>query len=171
MAQNISRRKFLASIGLGGVGLAGYSHFVEADWLEIGRHRIETPGGAGQRPIKLLHLADLHASWTVSLDFIREAIELGLQTKPDVICITGDFITRKFSEYDAYGHVLATLPKAAPTFATLGNHDGGHWSSRHGGYKTTEQVSQLVRRSRIELLDNRAAAICIDGRNLELVGL
>lgn len=171
MPRPISRRTFLASVGLAGIGLAGYSRLVEPSWLEVGRHRLETPGAASPEPIKLLHLADLHASRVVSLDFIQEAIDLGLQTKPDVICITGDFVTRKFSQFDAYSRVLARLSAAAPAFATLGNHDGGQWADKYGGYKTPERVSNLVKQSRIELLHNRSASLRVGSRNLQLTGL
>ncbi len=171
MAKDISRRKFLASAGIAGLGLAGYAHFVEPTWLEIGRHTIETGGAANRKPIKLLHLADLHASWAVSLDYIERAIELGLQTKPDVICVTGDFITRKFNRFDAYSRVLARLSAAAPAFATLGNHDGGLWSSKHGGYQTPALVCDLLKQSRLELLHNRSASLCIHGRELKFIGL
>jgi predicted MPP superfamily phosphohydrolase len=171
MAQEISRRTFLTSVGVAGLGLAGYAHFIEPAWLEIGRHTLETRGGADRQPIKLLHLADLHASWAVSLDFIGEAIELGLQTKPDVICITGDFITRKFAQFEPYSRLLARLSSAAPAFATLGNHDGGLWSAMHGGYKSTEKVRDLLKQSRLELLDNRCASLCVHGRDLKFIGL
>jgi uncharacterized protein len=171
MAQVISRRTFLAWAGLGGLGLAGYTRFIEPNWLELNRHRLETSGGAERQPIKLLHIADLHASWAVSLNFIQEAIELGLQTKPDVICITGDFITRKFDQFDAYSRLLARLSSAAPVYATLGNHDGGQWADNYGGYKTTDRVRDLLKQSRIELLHNRCASLRIHGRDFKFIGL
>ena len=64
----------------------------------------------------------------MSLDYIREAIEQGLRLKPDLICVTGDFITTTYEDFDGYQRVLSRLPAAAPTFACLGNHDGGVWS-------------------------------------------
>ena len=59
------------------------------------------------------------------MSMIVRAIEMGLAQKPDVICVTGDFITSKsgFDENE-YAIVLRRLSKAAPTFAVLGNHDG-----------------------------------------------
>jgi predicted MPP superfamily phosphohydrolase len=167
----LSRRRFLACLGAGGLGLAGYSGLVEPFRLRVGRHEFKTRAPAPDRPLKLLHLSDLHASWAVSLGFIEEAVELGLQLKPDLICITGDFITRRYAGFDSYSRVLARLSAAAPAFACLGNHDGGRWAEIHGGYQSTQPVRQLLQQSRIELLHNRCATLQINGRELKLTGV
>ena len=167
----ISRRRFLACAGAGGLSLPGYAGLVEPFHLEIGRHECKTHPSAADRPLKLLHLSDLHASWAVSLGFIEEAVELGLQLKPDLVCITGDFITGKYAAFDAYARVLAKLSAAAPVFACLGNHDGGRWAAIHGGYKSTQAVRQLLQQSQVELLHDRVAALRLKGRDVKLTGL
>jgi len=167
----LSRRRFLACLGAGGLGLAGYTGLVEPFRLRVGRHECRTRAPAPDRPLKLLHLSDLHASWAVSLGFIEEAVELGLQLKPDLICITGDFITRQYAAFDSYARVLARLSAAAPAFACLGNHDGGRWARIHGGYESTLPVRQLLQQSRIELLHNRCATLRLNGREVKLTGV
>lgn len=166
----ISRRTFLTRAGLaGGAAWTGYASLVEAHWLEIGRHEVNTntPGG----PVKLLHISDLHASWCVSLAYIKEALDLGRELKPDVICITGDFISRKYDAFDDYAGVLSSLTEVAPVFASLGNHDGGYWARRRGGYETTDHVRNLLQKSKIELLHNNSVDLQINGRALRLAGL
>ena len=167
----ISRRKFLACSGLGGLGVASYAGLVEPYRLEIGRHEFKTRAPAPARPLKLLHLSDLHASWAVSLDFIEQAVAIGLELKPDLVCITGDFITRQYRSWESYARVLARLQAAAPVFACLGNHDGGQWSRMHGGYETTQPVRQLLEQSRIQLLHNCWTGVRLNGRELKLIGL
>jgi predicted MPP superfamily phosphohydrolase len=167
----VSRRRFLACAGAGAAGLSGYAGLMEPFRLVIGRHECKTSATAPVLPLKLLHLSDFHASWAVSIEFIDEAIQLGLRLKPDLVCITGDFITRRYEAYDAYARVLAKLPAAAPVFACLGNHDGGRWAKIHGGYETTRAVRQLLRQSGIQLLDNRCATLCLKGREVRLAGL
>jgi predicted MPP superfamily phosphohydrolase len=126
---------------------------------------------AGRAPLKLLQLSDFHASRFVSLDFIAEAIRLGLAEKPDLICLTGDFITSHFSEFVAYGKILRPLAASAPTFACLGNHDGGSWSARAGGYADTRAVRDLLAGSGVELLHNAARTVRVADWDLTLVGL
>jgi len=153
------------------MGLAGYAGLVEAFRLVVGRHECKTRAPLPGVPLKLLHLSDFHASWAVSLGFIDKAVQLGLQLKPDLICLTGDFITGKYQAFDAYSRVLAKLSAAAPAFACLGNHDGGRYSKAHGGYETTQAVSQFLQQSGIQLLHNRCATIRIKGREVKLSGL
>jgi predicted MPP superfamily phosphohydrolase len=167
----ISRRAFLACAGAGVLGLPGYAGLVEPFHLEIGRHECKTRAPVPDRPLKILHLSDLHASWAVSLGFIEEAVELGLQLKPDLVCITGDFISGKYADFDPYARVLAKLSDAAPAFACLGNHDGGRWAKFRGGYETTQAVRQLLQQSRIQLLHNSSTKLRLNGRDLILTGL
>ena len=169
MAAKISRRTFLAATGLCGTALTGYAASLEPSWLDIGRHEIKTGGGG--ESINILHLADFHASWCVSLSQIEQAVECGLQLKPDLICLTGDFITTRFEDLDGYCAVLSRLSGAAPTFASLGNHDGGHWAGRHGGHSDTAWVRALLQKSRIELLHNRSMDLRVKDRPIRLVGV
>jgi uncharacterized protein len=170
MRAAISRRAFLASLGLGSVAWTGYAGCVEPTWLDVGRHDVNTSviGGA---PVRVLHLSDFHASWCVSLEYIDEAIACGLRLKPDLICVTGDFITGTYGDFDGYRKVLEQLPAAAPTFAILGNHDGGLWSRYHHGYADTSRVRQLLATSGIELLHNQSTAITVRNRPVYLAGL
>ncbi len=165
----ISRRAFIGALAVAGAGFTAYAGGVEPRWLDVGRHEVAT--GIGGPPLKLLHISDLHASWCVSLEYIREAIELGISLKPDLICVTGDFITTKYNDFESYQKILAPLPRAAPTFAIFGNHDGGLWSRLHHGYKDTALVGELVQRSGLELLHNRTRVVEVAGRKVALTGL
>lgn len=143
--------------------------WVEPHWLKVGRHQLALGPKRGT-PLKLLHLSDFHASKTVSLDYIQDAIRKGLALEPDLICITGDFISWRFDQFDLYAKTLKPLASAAPTLATLGNHDGGAWAAG-AGYSDTTQVRRLLELAGIELLQNRSASVQIKGRHLQLVGV
>jgi predicted MPP superfamily phosphohydrolase len=74
----ISRRQFLgATFGAGAVGVAGVSYawgYEPTDW-DVTRTAVRMRlGRAISRPIKLLHLSDLHASPSVSLEMLQEAL-------------------------------------------------------------------------------------------------
>jgi predicted MPP superfamily phosphohydrolase len=107
----------------------------------------------------------------VSLRFIARAIDEGLRLEPDLVCLTGDFITWTYEAFAEYAAVLARLAAVAPTYACLGNHDGGEWARPRGGYPDTRQVRQLLRESRVELLDNAMTSVHPAGRKLTLIGL
>src|SRR5437870_1447640 len=128
------------SLMIGAVGAAvgttaiGYPCFCEPRWLEVTERRVRMPRAPWSSPVRILHLSDLHASFIVPLSLIQNAITLGLSGKPDLVCLTGDFITFRH-DFDSreYVNALRRLSAAAPTFAVLGNHDGGSWSSRRRG--------------------------------------
>jgi predicted MPP superfamily phosphohydrolase len=166
-----SRRKFLATIGLAGLSGGAYVRWVEPHWLDVGRHEIFLTKNGGKTPLKVLQLSDFHASPVVSLNFIREAIRLGLKQQPDLILLTGDFITHKFDQLEGYVEALVPLAKAAPTFACLGNHDGGLWAVRGGGYEDTEFIRSVLLKANVTLLHNATQPVHIRDWNLMLVGL
>lgn len=168
MKKNWSRRRFLQALAAGGLGTAAYMHWCEPDWLQIGQHRVAINPTAA--PIRILHMSDLHASAVVSLDQIDEAVMLGLSLKPDLICLTGDFITAKYNHFEAYGGLLQRLSGSAPVFACLGNHDGGNWVARWG-YADTSKVETMLGDAGIRVLRNASARITVKDRPLRLVGV
>ena len=165
--RKITRRELL---GLGALGGLSYMRFGEPNLLGTGRHAVPLDGG-GARPVTLLQLADLHASEEVSLDFIGRAVRLGLEAKPDLICLTGDFITRVWEDWDGYAEILAQLARCAPTFACLGNHDGGAWALWNGGYASSDDVRRLLAQAGVTVLHNASREIAVCGRTLHLVGV
>ena len=86
----MSRRRFLGGVSIVAVGTFGYARFFEAERLQVSHHTVPLGGGA-RRPLKLLHLSDLHASGVVGLDYIESAMDRALAWRPEVICLTGDF--------------------------------------------------------------------------------
>jgi len=62
------------------------------------------------------------------------------------------------------------LAPSEPTFAELGNHDGGGWA-RHKGYQGTERVRELLANAGARLLHNTSESIEIRGQRLHLVGV
>lgn len=167
-----SRRKFLGLAGLGGLGCVGYGHWVEPHWLEVVHHEVRVSKAGDQPPLKILQLSDFHASPVVSLEFIRKAIRLGLKQQPDLILLTGDFISDQFNQSASYAEILSVLSAVAPTFACLGNHDGGRWASTLGqGYDNTSFVCDVLAQAKVTLLHNAAQFIRIRNWNLTLVGV
>ena len=148
----MTRRKFLLSF-FGATPLL-YPCWFEPRWLDVTHQHVRLPEPVGCR---ILHLADLHASVFVRPSMINHAITAGLAQKPDLICLTGDFITTR-QDFDAvrYAAALRRLSAAAPTYAVLGNHDGGSWTRRHFGYPDHRLVERILEDAGIELLHNRS---------------
>jgi predicted MPP superfamily phosphohydrolase len=170
--RRFSRRKFLTLAGLSALGVAADVCWIEPCWLGIGRHSIKLPNRTVARETRVLQLSDLHASSVVSLAFIENAVQRGLELKPDIVLLTGDFITGHFDDFEGYAKVLRPLAEACPCYATLGNHDGGIWAVQHSeGYSDTKNVRELLNRSGVRLLHNEATQLNVADTTLNIVGL
>jgi uncharacterized protein len=173
----ISRRTFMT--GLGGVGglaaLAGggwgYLRWGEADWFEPTQTEVATGRTAATNPVRVLHLSDFHASDVVPLSMIARAITLGIEMRPDLIVLTGDFWTDANGPTDAYADVLGPLAETAPTFAVAGNHDGGGWAKQVGGWDDLGPLQRVMARAGIRLLWNETASVSLRSRELTLLGV
>jgi uncharacterized protein len=167
----LTRRKFLVGLGLMGTAGMAYARFLEPTWIEIGRPQVRLGAAPGRRPLKILHLSDLHASSVVSLRFLASAFEQSLALRPDLICLTGDFISEVYDRMDAYAGVLGSLARQAPTFACLGNHDGGLWAAAHHGWRDFQPMLNCLARSGIQVPINQSVVLSVCGWNLNLVGV
>lgn len=164
-----TRRHFLTSGGIAAATVAAYPVAFETQWLETTHHRVSVPGTAH---VRVLHLSDLHSSWAVPSSLIERAFRNGLQSNPDLICLTGDFITHR-SDFDTSEliRLLQGLSAACPTFAVLGNHDGGAWAQRHAGNASHRTVERILDQAGVTLLHNRGAQLEVRGLRLGLVGV
>jgi hypothetical protein len=89
--------------------------------LVVQYYPITLPGWSG-KPVKIVHLSDFHVSRLLPMGYFQQVVERASAEKPDLVFITGDFIT---FEQDA-----ALLPRALRglharlgIFGVLGNHD------------------------------------------------
>lgn len=169
----ISRRRLLQCLGAGAaaaIGLPVYATMLEPRWLRTTRHTVTLPG-LKKRAIRILHLSDLHYSRTVSLEHLSRAVDRGLEENPDLICLTGDYVTDGVLHQDGYVDVLQQLSRNAPTFATLGNHDGGLWAARRGGDSEPSRVRKVLQAADITILHNRNIPIRFGKERITICGV
>lgn len=149
-----------------------YAFGVEPQWLERTFTQVKLPCKGLTRGVRILQLSDFHASDVVPFSLIESSVDQGLQAKPDVICLTGDFVTDAAPvDEAAYARILRRLSTAAPTFAVLGNHDGGAWAASQGGLKDTSMVQALLRAGKVSLLDNRSEVVRVGDQSIRFAGV
>lgn len=144
--------------------------WLEPFWFEvtekdIGLDRFESV-------LRILHLSDFHASPEVPFPMIERAVEIGLKQQADIAFLTGDFITSTLPEETEYQRILQKLSHRMPTFACIGNHDGGKWAAltRHG-YRNFTRIQTLLANSGIRLLFNQREQVVVGGRRFTIAGL
>src|SRR5262245_49836624 len=85
----VTRRFVLSTIGAGAAA-GGWVGLVEPAWFQVTHTDVRIPG---IRPTTILHLSDLHASDGLTPGDLRKGLEAGLSHKPDLICLTGDYVS------------------------------------------------------------------------------
>jgi predicted MPP superfamily phosphohydrolase len=167
----VTRRTVITSLLSAGAAIA-YPIGVEPRWLDVTHKRVRLTRVGLKDPVRILHLADLHASSVVSLKMIGDAIAAGMAQRPDIVCFTGDFITHRFDTPDAgeYTRVLRRATAGTQAFAVLGNHDGGRWAARARGWVNHLWMDRVLENAGIELLHNRSRVVEVRGQKLVLAG-
>lgn len=171
----MNRREWMKYSLIGGSGLLASALYIsyEAQWLEVCKKEVLLKYLHPKANLRLLHLSDLHLSTAVSLDFIKRALQKGLDESPDVCFLTGDFITDKPDQkkIHQYSKLLGHFASKVPTYACMGNHDGGKWAALHGGFSTNHVVKRLLSTAKIRVLENERLMIYVKGQEINLVGL
>lgn len=122
------------------------------------------------KSLRIAHVSDLHADET-PLWVIASAIDIVRRAAPDIIALTGDYVSATLTFQQEYLEALSRLARIAPTFAVMGNHDGGAWAYRAGGYRESGLVRRFVEKAGIQVLHNRQVEIQVGDRQLQLIGL
>lgn len=171
MNTKITRRTFLIGFSATALGTVVDMNVIEPRWLKLSNVDVSLRENRLIDPIKILHVSDMHFSKHVSIDFIKKAFELGTAQHPDVVFITGDFISRRVSSWNEYVEALSLLSSTCPCFACVGNHDGGQWVGPKGGYKDLTEIQRLLEESGISLLCNSAKTTTIKQNSIEIIGI
>jgi predicted MPP superfamily phosphohydrolase len=161
----ISRRGFLkGAAALGAVGATGGLPAVALAREEVPRTERVAFGIPGLDPahdgLRVAQLSDLHFGHKTPLALIRAALDEANRFQPDLVVLTGDFVTRRREDVRTLRDNIGGL--AAPTVAVLGNHDV--WVDPAG-------AAGALRAHGYEVLENAWTSIRLRGAPLRLVGI
>lgn len=124
---------------------------------------------------KIVHISDLHCSRTVSLAYLQKCFDRVNTLNPDLILLTGDYITHDYAGRFArkITGLLTRLKSRYGVYGCLGNHDyglGGFLKNPKGKHKTAAMKRQL-NFGGVKLLVNESAEVEIDSKKLTIAGL
>jgi predicted MPP superfamily phosphohydrolase len=133
-APGLTRRRLLKLMGAGLAAVGACATcgacdalYLEPGWIRLERLEVRLRGLPRRLDgFRIVQLSDLHRSSDVSVDHISQAVELALQEHPDVVAMTGDFVTGSAEYASSCAAALQPLAKGGRAFACLGNHD--HWT-------------------------------------------
>jgi predicted MPP superfamily phosphohydrolase len=162
----ITRRRFLQFSSLGALGTGLYAWRIEPEWVEFVRRPLPVrslPARLHHRT--LVHMSDIHVGPQVHDDYIIRTFERVAAMTPDIVVVTGDFISYHDAIYDHAARVYHHLPKGRlATVGSLGNHDyGPNWAHPD----IAARLVDVIGANGITLLRNDVA----DVHGLQIVGL
>lgn len=116
----LTRRRVLGA-GAAALALTVGRGVYEADALEVTRYRVRTAGVA--EPLRVVQISDMHRSEMVPASRIRAAVDAANALHPDVVAVTGDFVSSSLAYVPSCVAELARLKATRGIWAVPGNHD------------------------------------------------
>lgn len=121
----ISVKQFLGLCSLLICCILLYAKIIEPNWIDIHRVQLRLPHLASEfNDYRIVQISDLHTDKFMTERRLRRIFHLVNQQEPDLITMTGDFVTeyqQKFIPY--FQDSLKVLKSKDKTVAVLGNHD------------------------------------------------
>jgi predicted MPP superfamily phosphohydrolase len=115
--------------------------------LAVFHYQVRVSGWQGR--LRIAHLSDLHVSEKLPMAFYQQAIEHANASKPDLVFITGDFIS-ELESLPLVPQLLTQIESRLGGYAILGNHD--FWVGR-------QEVEEVVGGAGFNLLGSASASI------------
>jgi uncharacterized protein len=165
---DLDRRDFLCK----GVGLAaaaplvisGYGALVERRRFELEHFSIQVGGlSSSLSQLTIAHLTDIHVGPFMPPEELALYVDAVNRLRPDLIALTGDFVTGGDDEVSPCVATLAKLKARYGVFACLGNHDS------YAG--VGDELAYLLGENGISTLRNDATTIRIRDTGIEILGI
>jgi predicted MPP superfamily phosphohydrolase len=111
---------------------------------------------------RIVQLSDLHLGPLTSGEQLRRAIEVANNLNPDIIALTGDYISHERQYAAPCAEIVGRLRARCGVFAVLGNHD--HWTD-------AALITDLFRAEGLTVLINEGMRFEKDGASFWLAGV
>ena len=149
-----------------GAALLAYAAAIEPNWIEV--HAVELTLPRLARAFdgyRLVQISDIHAGKWMTEIRLGAILERVNAQEPDLIAITGDFVTRVYRQVPIdIGPVLRRLRARDGVVAVLGNHD--YW-----GPRGPRLIQKLIHDTGLIDLNNRSHRLERGGARLYLAGV
>jgi hypothetical protein len=165
---SLARRRFLERTAVAlttAPFVAGaYGMFYERLNLEISHRRIKIPRlPRAFEGFRIAQLSDIHIGPFMTAEEIRRYVGIANGLKPDLVALTGDFVTWDPSTQSAVVDALAGVKAPFGVYGCLGNHE--MWSA------VEDSITGLFARRGIRILRGERAFVRSGGEILNLLGV
>ena len=162
----ITRRRFLAESALVGAFTLD-AFFVEPFAVDIKRLELRLPNlPPAFEGLTIAQLSDIHIDPYTSEEAIQRMVVQTSALKPDLIFVTGDFVSRGTYYFEQAARTLGALRDGTRLglYGVSGNHD--HWADG----SDLGRLEPLLKKAGLPLLRNSATRLELNGDSLWLLG-
>jgi uncharacterized protein len=143
--------------------LAPASRWRSADRFSVSEERIWLDAlPSAFHGLRVVQISDIHHGLFLPEEWLSQAVQQANWLKPDIIALTGDFVTYSRRNIGPAAELLGRLRARYGVFAVLGNHD----------FRVdAEAITQALRRQRIDVLRNRHVTVWFGGESIYVSGV
>ena len=111
--------------------------------------------------LRVVQISDIHHGLFLPKEWLSEAVRQANRLEPDIIALTGDFVTYSKRNIGPAAELLGRLRARYGVYAVLGNHD----------FRVdATAITDALRREHIDVLRNRHVALWFGGESVYLAG-
>jgi len=175
----ISRAKFLSYAGITLAALPFtsmiYGMVKTAFDFKVRKSFVQIPGLPNAFDgLRIIQISDIHSGSFLNGSAFKNAVELIMEQKPDIIFFIGDLVNDKTDEAHPFVDIWKNLSAPYGIFSIVGNHDYGdyiQWPSDEAKAKNFENLKKLHKKMGWDLLLNENRIIEKDGEQLAILGV
>jgi uncharacterized protein len=175
----ISRAKFLSYAGITLAALPFtsmiYGMVKTAFDFKVRKSFVQIPGlPIAFDGLRIIQISDIHSGSFLNGSAFKNAVELIMEQKPDIIFFTGDLVNDKTDEANPFVDIWKNLSAPYGIFSIVGNHDYGdyiQWPSDEVKAENFENLKKLHKKMGWDLLLNENRIIEKDGEQLAILGV
>lgn len=124
--------------------------------------------------LKIVQISDIHSGSFISDAHFKNAVQMIMNEKPDLIFFTGDLVNDRSDEAEPFKSIWKNLSAPLGVFSVLGNHDYGDyvvWDSPELKQANLERLFVIHEEMGWNLLRNEHRIIEKNGEKIGLVGV
>ncbi len=111
---------------------------------------------------RIVQLSDIHHSPFTGLDHIGRAFQIANDLEPDMIALTGDYVSHEDKYVPPVAEAMGKLRARHGVYAVMGNHD--HWTDGN-------LMSDMMKNEGIRVLNNEGFRFEYNGASIWLAGV
>src|ERR1700733_9852894 len=112
--------------------------------------------------LRIVQISDIHHGLFLPKEWLSQAVRQANRLDPDIIALTGDFVTYSRRNIGPAAELLGRLRARYGMYAVLGNHD----------FRVDpDAITEALQRQRIDVLRNRHISLRFGGESLYLAGV